>query len=60
MCAEVKTLRIVNDLTINITTVITDPVDIIIYLIVSVELVIRFGRFVVLFFETKLIIYKCK
>lgn len=48
MCAEVKTLRIVNDLTINITTVITDPVDIIIYLIVSVELVIRFGRFVVL------------
>lgn len=48
MCAEVKTLHIVNDLTINITTVITDPVDIIIYLIVSVELVIRFGRFVVL------------
>lgn len=46
MFAKVKTLRIVNDITINITTVITDPVDIIIYLIVSVELVIRFGRFV--------------
>lgn len=46
-------MRIVNDITINITTVITDPVDMIIYLIVSVELVISFGRFVALFFETK-------
>lgn len=46
MFAKVKALRIVNDTTINITTVITDPVDIIIYLIVSVELVIRFGHFV--------------
>lgn len=46
-------MRIVNDIAINITTVITDPVDMIIYLIVSVELVISFGRFVALFFETK-------
>lgn len=53
MFAEVKTLRIVNNITINITTVITDPVDIIIYLIISVELVISFYSFVVLFFETK-------
>lgn len=53
MFAEVKTLRIVNNITINITTVITDPVDIIIYLIISVELVISFNSFVVLFFETK-------
>lgn len=45
-------MRIVNDITINITMVITDPVDMIIYLIVSVELVISFGRFVALFFET--------
>lgn len=53
MFAQVKTLRIVNDITINITMVITDPVDMIIYLIVSVELVISFGRFVALLFETK-------
>lgn len=53
MFAQVKTLRIVNDITFNITTVITDPVDMIIYLIVSFELVISFGRFVALFIETK-------
>lgn len=46
-------MRIVYDITFNITTVITDPVEMIIYLIVSVELVISFGRIVALFFETK-------
>lgn len=52
--AEVKTLRIVSKMTINITFVITNPVYIIINLIIRVELVISSGRSVVLFFGNKI------
>lgn len=57
--AEVKQLRIVNKMTINITTALPDPVDIIINLIICSEFVVSSGRSVVCISEQNLIKYQC-
>lgn len=58
--AEVKQLRIVNKMTINIITALPYPVDIIIKLIICSEFVVSSGRSVVCISEQNLIKYQCK
>lgn len=58
--AEVKQLRIVNKMTINIITALPYPVDIIINLIICSEFVVSSGRSVVCISEQNLIKYQCK
>lgn len=57
--AEVKQLRIVNKMTINIITALPYPVDIIINLIICSEFVVSSGRSVVCISEQNLIKYQC-